>query len=275
MHFKFVCLLVTFITIIVIKPAYSENEKSLSATTLLNFAPHVFPIPESDETLINETIAPGTNSKRLQGYAWDVFREAFHAMGYTIQLKIRPWRRCLEEVATGKTDIVFPASWNKERDRIFDFSEDYINMAFYVMFYPTREAAQHWKGLESLKGKTILTISGWTYGSEFDSNDSFNKLSVDSIEQAIGMLNLGRGNAIAGYLLVHGYQIAQLGFSDQFFPTNPFGSSKEYALTQKGNPRGVQLLDTFVKGKKKISENGILTKINQKWMKQVSITMKE
>ena len=88
--------------------AFSEENKIVTATTLLNFAPHTFEIPGSDPQLINETLKPGMDSKRLQGYAWDIFRESFHAMGYTIELRMSSWKRCLDDVVTGRIDVVFP-----------------------------------------------------------------------------------------------------------------------------------------------------------------------
>ncbi|WDP90988.1 MAG: hypothetical protein HUN04_15315 [Desulfobacter sp.] len=75
--------IVLFVLFAAIQCANGQEIKTLSATTLLNFAPHAFPLPGSDKNLMNEVIKPGNDSRRLQVYAWDVFRESLHAMGYT------------------------------------------------------------------------------------------------------------------------------------------------------------------------------------------------
>ena len=128
----------------------AEETKIVTATTLLNFAPHTFEIPGSDPQLINETLTPGTDSKRLQGYAWDIFREYFHAMGYTIELRMSSWKRCLDDVAAGRIDVVFPASWNEEREKIYDYSKENINEVSYVIFFKDKESANDWSNLDAL-----------------------------------------------------------------------------------------------------------------------------
>ncbi len=247
--------------------SFSQEAKTLSVMTLLNFAPHTFEIPASDPSLENEIITPGMDSNRLQGYAWDVFREAFHSMNYTINLKMRPWKRCLKNVRQGKVDLVFPASWNKERDKIFDYSSEHINVATYVAFYTDRHKADAWKGLESLNGKKVALIRGYTHGSDFDLSSAFSKFEVDSLSQAVTMMERRRVDVFVGYQLVHGYQLEKLGKDDMFFTAKPFGFSKEYILTKKGSKKGNYLLKVFKEGKMKIVQNGKLAAIQKKWLK--------
>lgn len=66
------------------------GEKLVSLATLTDFAPFCFPRQGASFAAVEE-IAPGTDSKQLQGYSWDVVRESFHAMGYTIRLYVVPW----------------------------------------------------------------------------------------------------------------------------------------------------------------------------------------
>lgn len=249
--------------------SYGEDAKILTATTLLNFAPHAFERPESDKFLNEEIIKPGMDSKRLQGYAWDIFREAYHSMGYTIDLKMRPWKRCLQSVQQGNVDLVFPASWNKERDKIFDFSSEHINLATYVAFYAKEQDAKAWKGLASLKGKKVALMRGYTHGSVFDLSKAFKKFEIDTLSQAVAMMESQRVDVFVGYQLVHGFQLKKLGKEKSFFTTKPFGFSKEYILTQKGSQRGNYLFEVFNNGKKIITQNGRLEAIQKKWVNQL------
>ncbi len=260
---SFLLILLTFTSP---QNSYCDDTKTLSATTLLNFAPHSFEIPGSDQLLNDEIIKPGMDSKRLQGYAWDIFREAYHSMGYTINLKMRPWKRCLESVRQGNVDLVFPASWNNERDKIYDYSSEHINLATYVAFYQSKQGAKAWQGLKSLKGKKVALIRGYTHGSEFDLSKAFEKFEVDSLSQVVTMMKKRRVDVFVGYQLVHGYQLKQMGKDTLFFTTKPFGFSKEHILTQKGSQRGIYLMDVFGEGKKKIDQNGKLKTIQNKWL---------
>jgi polar amino acid transport system substrate-binding protein len=242
----------------------AEDAKVLTATTLPNFAPHAFEIPDTGH-ILSETIEPGTHSQRIQGYAWDIFRESLHAMGYTIILEVMPWKRCLKMVEGGHIDLLFPASWNKEREQIYDYSKAHINLATYVVFYLDERQAAQWQGLGSLKGKKVLKMRGWTYGSEFDTSTEFHTHEINRIEQALGMLAQGRADAFAGYRLVHGYQFEKIGKAGQVFATEPFGFSKEFVLTQKGSKRGNELLKVFAAGKQALEANGRLMEIGKKW----------
>lgn len=92
------------------------------------------------------------------------------------------------------------------------------------------------------------------------------KHDVDNVIQMITMLNKGRGDVFAGYRLVHGYQIEQLGKENQLFPSKSFGASDEFVLTKKGSEKGNEMLKVFGAGKLKIKENGKLAAIEKKWM---------
>ncbi len=258
--------LILFLTFASSQNSYCNDSNTLSATTLLNFAPHAFEILGSDQLLNNEIIKPGMDSKRLQGYAWDIFREAFHSMGYTIDLKMRPWKRCLESVRQGNVDLVFPASWNNERDKIYDYSSEHINLATYVAFYQSKKEVQAWEGLKSLKDKKVALIRGYTHGSEFDLSKEFEKFEVDSISQVVIMMERRRVDVFVGYQLVHGYQLKKMGKDNLFHTTKPFGYSKEHILTKKGNQRGIYLMEVFRDGKKIIDQNGKLEMIKKKWL---------
>lgn len=263
-----ICLLLIMIVLLAgSQSARAEDAKVLTATTLPNFAPHAFEIPGTDH-ILSETIKPGMGSKRIQGYAWDIFRESFHAMGYTVILKVKPWKRCLKVVEEGLIDLVFPASWNKEREKIYDYSKEHINLATYVVFYMDERRAREWQGLGSLKGKTVLKMRGWTYGSEFDRSSEFRTHEIYRVEQAIGMLEQGRADAFAGYRLVHGYQFEKIGKADKVFATRPFGFSKEFILTKKRSKRGNELLKVFEAGKKKLEANGRLAGIGKRWLQE-------
>ena len=90
----------------------------------------------------------------FQGYSWDVLRESFHEMGYTIHLSITPWARAMSYVTSEKEDILFPTGKNTERKRIFHYSEEPVNQANFLVYVRADDPTE-WKGLESLRGLVI------------------------------------------------------------------------------------------------------------------------
>ena len=93
-------------------------EKVVTVATLEDYSPYCFP-KENSVRMAKETIPPGSDSSRLQGYSWDVLRASLHERGYTIELVIAPWARAFSMAKSGKADILFPTGFNKERAEFF------------------------------------------------------------------------------------------------------------------------------------------------------------
>ena len=65
--------------------AYAD--KSIIAVSVYN--PPYF-ITESGKDTGTEIVPPDLDAKKFSGYSWDILRESFHAMGYTIKLRAMP-----------------------------------------------------------------------------------------------------------------------------------------------------------------------------------------
>jgi len=74
-----------------------STEKIVTVTTLTNNPPFTFS-KLNYKKKTTKVIPPGSDSQRLQGYSWDVLRESFHEMGYTVKLYIVPWARAFIRV---------------------------------------------------------------------------------------------------------------------------------------------------------------------------------
>lgn len=84
-----ICLL--FITIFFyFIPKASSSDKIVKVATLHDYEPFCF-----SEKFTVEVISPGKNSISLKGYSWDIVRNSYHHMGYTIELHVLPWPRAL------------------------------------------------------------------------------------------------------------------------------------------------------------------------------------
>ena len=95
-------------------------------------------------------------------------------MGYTIELFIAPWVRSLREVKYGNYDIVFSTSVNTQRKKIFDYSQESINEANYVI-YVNKDSPLIWEGLSTFHGKTVGVKTAFSYGDKWASEDKINK----------------------------------------------------------------------------------------------------
>ncbi len=80
-------LILLLLAVLSIPTSLFGAEKVVALATFTNFIPFCFNRQPAVE-IPGETIPPGSDSRQLQGYSWDVVRESYHAMGYTIRLYV-------------------------------------------------------------------------------------------------------------------------------------------------------------------------------------------
>jgi polar amino acid transport system substrate-binding protein len=237
------------------------NDKVVKVATLEDYAPFC----KTDEKhKAYQTIKPNSDAQNFHGYSWDVLRESYHVMGYTVELFISPCVRSLREVKQGNYDIIFPTGVNTERKKVFDYSKESINEANYVI-YVNADSSIEWKGLSSFYGKTIGVKTAFSYGDEWTNEDKITKNSVKTMLQGFKMLQLHRFEGFLGYEYNCDYILKQNGMQKEFKKFPAFGSSLEYLVALKTNPKGKELLRVFDEGKRKLRKSGKLDKIKQKW----------
>ena len=95
-------------------------EKIVGISTLNGYPPFCF---EEDgvESIVTNIVPPEKDAVSFKGYSWDIVRESFSAVGYTIKLEVVPWARAMNYVKISKVDLIFPATRTEER--IKDFNE--------------------------------------------------------------------------------------------------------------------------------------------------------
>jgi ABC-type amino acid transport substrate-binding protein len=126
-------ILSTIIFLLLLGGVCYGKEKIVTLATLTDFAPFCFP-KDNAVYAEAESILPGSDSRQLQGYSWDVVRESFHAMEYTIHLYVVPWERGMHYLAARKVDGIFPANHTMEREMNYAFSKAYVDQVKLVIY---------------------------------------------------------------------------------------------------------------------------------------------
>ncbi len=255
-------LLFTFIFLCGAKFSFGA-EKIVNVATLVDYAPFCFMDDKKSDGMF-DVFPPGTDTNKFKGYSWDVLRESFHIMGYTINLSVTPWVRAMQNVKSGKADVLFPAGKNAEREKIFHFSGESINPVNYLVYVRAGNPIK-WKGLESLKGLTIGEKRGFSYGDKWKSATYIKKHPISRILQGFRMLDLKRIDGFAGYEFNWDFMLKQAGWEKKYSKLPQFYSSDEYLIALKGNPQAVQILKDFDAGKQRLIKTGLLQKLQKKW----------
>jgi len=239
------------------------SEKSVTLATLTDFAPYCF-AKEKAVFAGEEKIPPGSDSDQLQGYSWDVVRESFHAMDYTIRLYVVPWERAMHYLASGRVAAIFPANQTVEREQNYLFSNEYVDQIRTVI-YMRADADLVWRGLASLNGASIGFVRGWSYGKNWEGIGEIAKEATDTIIQGFDLVAKGRLAGVAGYQLPYDHALKKANRTGEFKIVGTFDTMDEFLMGQKGDRAGRVCLDLFDQGKKRIRENGMLSAIEGRW----------
>jgi len=254
-----------FVSIIILSIYLSAHgeEKTVKIATLEDYAP--FCIKTREKVINNQIISPGNDAAGFKGYCWDVLKESFHEMGYTINLTVSPWARAMMNLKSGNADILFPTGKNSERQKIFYYSEESTNEAKFVVYIQTASKIK-WKGLNGLKGLTIGFKRKFNYGDKWEKTTVPIKYGVATIAQGFEMLDANRLDGFLGYEYNWDYFLNQENSKAKYKKLPAFDSTSEYLVALKKNPNGKLLLKIFDIGKKQLVKNGKFAAIKAKWL---------
>ena len=251
---------ITLLFILLTQISFAE-EKIIRISTLYNYPPYCMKTNKIID--YTQTILPGSDAIGFGGIAWDIVRESYQEMGYEIVLSIYPWERAKNSLEKGSCDVLFPAGINSERLKIYNFSTESVNHSRYCIYVRKNDYLE-WKGLESLKGRTIAVVRGFNYGDKWNDIDYFEKYNVTNVKQGFLMLQSKRVDGFSGYEETWDYILEKMDLVSEFKKFPSFDSSDEYVVSLKVSSN-TKYLEDFDKGIKLLREKGELEKIYNKW----------
>lgn len=211
-----------------------------------------------------EVILPGQDSSQLQGYSWDVVRQSFQEVGYTIKLFVVPWERAMHYLNNGKVDAIFPANKTDKREALFTFSKEYVDRTRLVVYVPVKSNIE-WQGLESLNGLNVGAVRGWAYGKKWEDNTLIIKESMDSILQSFLVMDKNRLAAVLGYENAYDYVLMKAGIADKYKKLGHFSTIDEFLIGKLNNPEAIQKINDFDRGHALVGQRGGLDQISKRW----------
>ncbi len=242
--------------------SYAESVK---VTTLTNYEPFCFH-KKGEEGVVDE-VSPGKEATFFEGMAWDILKESYHAMGYTVHLTVVSWKGAMSLMDNGKADVIFRAVKTHEREEKYHFSQELSYPPNHFLVYAPQKTSIVWNGIESLDTRVVGIIRGFSYGKKWEGYIKTGKVELSSyteVKQGFLQLERGRLDAFVGYELSYDYMLKQWGWAHRFKRFPPFDESRSFLMGRK-TPQVKQLLGVFDEGKRKIRENGMLKQIMTKW----------
>jgi len=182
---------------------------------------------------------------RACGIYPEIIREIYSQLHQDVTLIPVPWQRALSTVKNTQTGIGGLVK-NSQREQYLDYTIPMYSEVF-VIYY--RMGKQKITSLDDLRGLTIGTIRGWSYGDVFDDAAKQNIFVIqDNISEKLNIekLRYGRIDAVIAIEESSDLIIQELGLTDMI-------EKSEYSLN----------LDIYMAFNKKCNKQNDIQRINE------------
>lgn len=196
------------------------------------------------------------------GVSVQIADAALRTQGYTVQNKILPWSRALEEVKQARVDLILDAWWSQERSEHFLYSRPYINGP--VKFIRRKSEPFTYEDLSSLNGKSLVMVRDYAYGEALMSAKNYTRYQAHNFMQGIQMLVRNRVDLAVENELVARTRIAQESpelLKQLVFVDNPLSDNYVYLIVSYKHPKHQEIIGAFNRGLDIILKNGVYQEI--------------
>lgn len=210
------------------------------------------------------------------GVAVDLAREAARRTALEVNVKIRPWKRVLYEVAEGRADAAINTGRSEEREAWGLFPDESLIDETYVLFSSRpMSLPEDLSGIENLSLGNQL---GYFYGERFHTqvtNDRFRSVDTTlTIERNLEKLVAKRIDLFIGDMLPTRYYIRRMGLGDEVHIVLKEGTkqplvvsiSPTYAAFSR-KTISPEYVERFSQALKKMKEDGTYSRIVDSYLK--------
>lgn len=207
------------------------------------------------------------------GFVVEIAKEVFSKAGHTVEYKLLPWKRTLQQVidgtyvgaiGTGATDA-------KERGLIIPSVEQGYSGNVFVT---KKENPWKYEGVESLASVKIGIISGYSYGEKIDkyiesAKDKPDMVQIVSGDDALTInlkkLDAGKIDVVIDDKAVLMLKIRELGMQDKIKIAGEDEAAPIYIGFSPKNPKSKEYAELLAKGTEELRKSGKLKEILAKY----------
>ncbi len=167
-----------------------------------------------------------------------------------------PWRRCMKLGQNAMAGVA-GAYKNSERIKVFDYSDAIWEER--LLYYNLKEDSFNFTDIQSLKGKHVGLMDGWSYGEDLDKvikNGLFQAHIIDGHDQIFRMISMKRLDGtiideVSARIILKRNQLEGKFKGSK----NPVAVNSAYLIFNKKQNRK-ELVDKFNKAMRKLKASG-------------------
>ena len=226
-------------------PAGAFDQKILLVAGDENFPPYEFV-----DVIDGESVYRGFNVDLLKAVALTT--------GYEIRFVPMPWSDALRALERGEVDAIGGMKYDRGREKIYDFSEPYMQNSLAIF---VRTSMQAINSLDDLGGRKVAVQQNDAAHDRLK-NRQVHLLPTLDQKAALELLLKGEAEAVLGNRLTGEYLLQRLGRQEEVKIVGGQIDTERYGVAvRKGDPR----LATFNQGLSQIRANGTYAKVYEKW----------
>lgn len=135
---------------------------------------------------------PAQPDAQFSGFNQDVMAKIFTAQGIRFEVKIKPWKRCLQDGLDGTVHIILDGASNPQREKDYLFTRQIYSLKpVYFLSKQHRLASESDLTLEDLKSLKVCGQKGYTYTNFGFNNDKVAQISKD-LHKVLDLTRLSR-----------------------------------------------------------------------------------
>ena len=148
----------------------------------------------------------GWQDGKLIGYDGEIMQKIADQLGLAVKPALMEWSGTIASVEARRVDVMLGTmGWTEKRTKIMTLSEPIHYFKNGIM----QPAGTGWHTLADLKGKTVGTITGFSFVPELEKIEGLTLKQYDTADAAVRDLLAGRIQAVIGDPPVVGYAINQ------------------------------------------------------------------
>ena len=205
-----------------------------------------------------------------EGFAVDIVRAAYKAVGVDVDLKVMPYQRGMDETKDGKQVGVFDTAKQPRYDADYVFHDTPLAQQTLMIWAPAASTATGLKE-EDLKGKSVGITQGYDYTASFDGSTVIRKQEAPSDQTMLRKLALGRTDyAICDEKVAQSVSGSDPSLKGKVKPVGSIGGSGLFIAFSRKHPEGAKWAARLEEGLKTIHADGSYERIEADWSKKLA-----
>ena len=208
----------------------------------------------------------GLYKGKLRGFSFDIMMAAFSAVNCRPKIRVTPYKRCLNEIETGRALGCFNTTNSSENQRKYILhKKPLFRGEIFIYGHPDSSGLFSQSDYYS---NSFSVVRGYTYTDDFDSDTRIKKIIVGTDKQTLALVSKKRADFALVYKKVAQFEMNRITNTIASKPVpvkKHVGFDLFVSFSKKKPEKSLRLASILDNGLNIIRANGTYAKIEKSW----------